>query len=92
VGVEVVTSVVMKSSNFLDITPCSPVKVNKHFGGICRFYLQALLATCFHIGLLLGSFFEPEDGDDMLAFNGLYGVISKEIELFRVKLKLRAAP
>jgi hypothetical protein len=33
----------MKSSIFWDITPCSPLKVNKHF---------ALLATCFNAGFL----------------------------------------
>jgi hypothetical protein len=24
-----------------------------------------MLATCFHAGILLGLFFNPEDGDDM---------------------------
>jgi hypothetical protein len=27
-----------------------------------------------HAGLLLGLFFDPEDGDDMLLFNGLHSV------------------
>jgi hypothetical protein len=27
----------------------------------------ALLSTCFHAGFLLGLFFDPEDGDDMLS-------------------------
>jgi hypothetical protein len=26
----------MKSSIFWDITPCSPLKFNRRFGGICR--------------------------------------------------------
>jgi hypothetical protein len=39
---------------------------------------------------LLGSFFDPEDGDDMLALNGLHSVISKKIELFGVKLKFHS--
>jgi hypothetical protein len=41
--------VVMKCSIFWDITPCSPLKVNRRFGGTCRLHLQgrALLATCF---------------------------------------------
>jgi hypothetical protein len=30
----------MKSSIFWDITPCSPLKVNIHFGGTCRPHLQ----------------------------------------------------
>jgi hypothetical protein len=32
---------VMKSSTiFCDITPCSPLKVNRRFGGTCRLHLQ----------------------------------------------------
>jgi hypothetical protein len=34
VGVEVVTLEVMKSSTFWDITPFSPLKFNRYFGGI----------------------------------------------------------
>jgi predicted ATP-binding protein involved in virulence len=30
----------MKSSMFRVITPCSPLKVNRYFGGICRLRLQ----------------------------------------------------
>jgi hypothetical protein len=41
----------MKSSIFWDITPRSPLKVNRRF---------ALFATCFHAGFLLGLFFDPE--------------------------------
>jgi hypothetical protein len=37
---EVLTAVVMKSSIFWDTTPCSPLKVNRHFGGIVRLHLQ----------------------------------------------------
>jgi hypothetical protein len=33
-------------------------------------------------GFLLGLFFDPEDGSDMLTFNGLHGVISQNIILF----------
>jgi hypothetical protein len=40
VGFEVLTAVVRKSSTFWDITPCSPLKVNRYFGGIGRFHLQ----------------------------------------------------
>jgi hypothetical protein len=34
VGMEVLTEVAMKSTLFWDITPCSPLKVNRCFGGI----------------------------------------------------------
>jgi hypothetical protein len=34
VGSEVLTAVVMNSSVFWDVTSCSPLKVNRHFGGI----------------------------------------------------------
>jgi hypothetical protein len=30
----------MKSSVFWDITPCSPLKANRRFGGTCRLHLQ----------------------------------------------------
>jgi hypothetical protein len=40
VGFEVLTAVVMKSSIFWDITPCSPLKVNRSFGGTYRLHLQ----------------------------------------------------
>jgi hypothetical protein len=33
IGSEVVTPVVMKSNIFWDITPCSPLKANRRFGG-----------------------------------------------------------
>jgi hypothetical protein len=62
VGFEVLTEVVMKTSIFWDITPCSPLKDNRRFRG-------ALLATCFHAGFLLGLFFNPEDGGDMFLQN-----------------------
>jgi hypothetical protein len=37
-GFEVLTSVVMRSSIFWDITPCGPLKVNRRFGGTPRFF------------------------------------------------------
>jgi hypothetical protein len=37
---EVLTAVVMKSTDFRDITPCSPFKVNRRSGGTYRLHLQ----------------------------------------------------
>jgi hypothetical protein len=37
---EILREVVMKSSMFLDIMLCSPLKVNQHFRGTCRLHLQ----------------------------------------------------
>jgi hypothetical protein len=44
---EVLTGVVMKSTIFWDITPCSPLKVNRRFGGTCRLHLQGCLPPAF---------------------------------------------
>jgi hypothetical protein len=40
VGFEVLTAVVMKSPIFWDITPCSPLQLNRRFEGTCRLHLQ----------------------------------------------------
>jgi hypothetical protein len=37
---EVLTAVAMKSSIFWDVTPCSPLKVNRRFGRTCRLYFN----------------------------------------------------
>jgi hypothetical protein len=61
----------MKSTVFWDITQCSPLKVNRRFGGTCRLHLQdarinvAMLSTCFQAGILL-HLFDPEEGGDIL--------------------------
>jgi hypothetical protein len=34
------TALVMKSTNFWDITPCSPLRVNRRFGETYRLHLQ----------------------------------------------------
>jgi hypothetical protein len=41
----VLAEIVMKSSIFWNIMPCSPFKVNRRFGGIYRIYLQGLLVS-----------------------------------------------
>jgi hypothetical protein len=45
--------VVMNSSVFWETTPCSPLRVNRNFGGTCRLHLQVrrisqsiILASC----------------------------------------------
>jgi hypothetical protein len=77
VGLEVLMTIVMKNSVFWDITPYSPLKVNRHFGGMCILhlkrricqasFLQEHCSACYllHAGFLLGLFFNPEDGGDM---------------------------
>jgi hypothetical protein len=37
-GFEVLTAVVKNSSLIWDIKPCSPLKVNRRFGGPCHLY------------------------------------------------------
>jgi hypothetical protein len=62
---------------FWDITPCSPLKVNRLFGGTYRLHLHGRkisrvrnhLATCFHNGFLLGLFLDHEDGGEMFLRN-----------------------
>jgi hypothetical protein len=39
-GYEILTAVVMKGSVLWDITPCTPLKVNRRFEGTCRLHLQ----------------------------------------------------
>jgi hypothetical protein len=45
VGLEVLTTVIMKSSIFWEITLCSPLKDNVRFGGIYRLHLQGRITT-----------------------------------------------
>jgi hypothetical protein len=40
-GLQVLIAVVLKTSMFWDMTPCSPLKVNRRFGEICRLHLQS---------------------------------------------------
>jgi hypothetical protein len=40
IGFEVLTAAVMKRTIFWDIMPCSPLSVNRRFGGTCSLRLQ----------------------------------------------------
>jgi hypothetical protein len=83
---EVFITVAMKRSIFWDITACSPLKVNWHFGGNYRLHLQGrkigrtwhMLSPCFLARLILWfwrwrRYVPPKR---RLTFNGLQGVIS----------------
>jgi hypothetical protein len=69
VGFEVLTPVVTKNSIFLDITPCSPLNVNRRCGGTYLNIRVRRISLCFHVGLLFGLFFHPEDRGDMFLRN-----------------------
>jgi hypothetical protein len=62
----VLTEVVMKFSMYWDITRCSRLKINRRFG---RKYLQSSTCYLLHAGLLLDSFFDTENGGDMILRN-----------------------
>jgi hypothetical protein len=79
---EVLTAVVMKSAAiFWDVTPFSPLKLIRYFGGTIS---PPSSACCLlHAGFLLGLSLDPEYGGDMFSktsvdFNGLHGVISQK--------------
>jgi hypothetical protein len=79
VGFEVLTAVVMKSTVFWDITPCSPLSGNRRFGGTYRLYLQgrktklskkpACLPPAFNLVSCSAYYFDLEDGGDMFLLN-----------------------
>jgi hypothetical protein len=73
----VVVYVSLKSSVYRDIlvTPRSPLKFQRRFGGTFSLHLhcrisQAIKQHCylFHTGFLLGLFFDPEDGTTTLRY------------------------
>jgi hypothetical protein len=72
-------------SAFWIIFPCSPLKVNRHFGGTSR--LQRLLATCFTLASCLTYFSTLKmeatcSSETSVDFQDVHGVISQKIELF----------
>jgi hypothetical protein len=50
VGFEVLSPVVMKSSIYWDITPCSPLKFIRRLGGTYRFHLQKVDMFFWNVG------------------------------------------
>jgi hypothetical protein len=67
VGFEVHTAVVMKSTHFWDITPCSPLKVNRRFRGTYRLHIQGRISRARY------------QSESRLTLNRLDGVISLEL-------------
>jgi hypothetical protein len=68
----VLRAVVMKSTIFWDITPCSPLKVNRRLGGSNNKPSKKPAwkqVASLHTGFLLGLVFHPEDGGDMFLRN-----------------------
>jgi hypothetical protein len=72
----------MKSYVFRDITSCSPVKVNRRFGGTHRLYLPPdfMLVSCSAYFSALKM--EAVPPKRRLTLNGLHGVISQKVVLF----------
>jgi hypothetical protein len=64
----------MKSSTFWDVTPCSPLKFNRHSGGTCSLHLQGRRINRERnqreagSKLLVGLFFDTEDAETSGAF------------------------
>jgi hypothetical protein len=64
--------VVRKNSISWDITQCSPLKINRRFGGICPLQLQGRTSPAcylFYGGFLLGLFLNPEGERDIFLLN-----------------------
>jgi hypothetical protein len=61
-GFEVLTAVVMKNAIFWDIVLWIPLKVNKHFRGMCHLPFQGQRIS-------LGLCFDTEDRREMLLWN-----------------------
>jgi hypothetical protein len=73
VGFEVLIAVIMKSTIFWDITPCSKLKVNQHFRGTYRLHLQGWRVSKARYQNQAGS---------GLTITGIFSVISQKIKLF----------
>jgi hypothetical protein len=77
-----------QSSSFWDTTPCSPFKVNRHFGGTCHLHLQgwrALLASCWFLGRIISPpwrWRRRVPPKRRLTFDELHNVTYQKMELF----------
>jgi hypothetical protein len=75
VGFQVFTAVVMKSNTCWDVTPCSPSKVSRRFGGT---YRQLVSCTDDFWSWRWRRYIPP---NHRFTFSGLHGVISQKLEL-----------
>jgi hypothetical protein len=67
VGFEVLTAVVMKSTIFWDITPCSPLSVSRRFGGTLCFPAVFTRVSCpaYFSNLKMGAICSSETSVDI---------------------------
>jgi hypothetical protein len=79
-GLEVLSAVVMKTAVFWDITPCSPLKVNRRFGGTYLLHLQGPRISRARYQRESRKRCVPPKR--RLNFSGLYGVIFQKTVLF----------
>jgi hypothetical protein len=83
-GFKVFTAIVMKSSVFLDIMLCNPLKVNGGFGGTYPLHLHAGICLAYSSTLKMG-----ETRSSERSVGSLRTAISQKIELFRKTLRGR---
>jgi hypothetical protein len=83
-GFEVLTAVVMNSTIFWDITPCSPLSVNPRFGGTYGLHLQGRRNKFSKIpaSKQVPNRIILVPQKRRLTLNGLHGVISQKMVLF----------
>jgi hypothetical protein len=98
VGFEVLTAVVIKSSVFWDMTQCSPLKVDRRFRGTCPLHRQCWRVSQREISVKQATIFASLTLQPWrwrwqftpkrrLTFNGLHGVISQKVELFKQRTR-----
>jgi hypothetical protein len=76
---DVLAAMVMKSTIFWNIKPCSPLKLNRRFGGIYRLRLQGRrISRARNQRRSRWRYVPPKR---LFTFNGLHGVISQKMLL-----------